>query len=265
MSYAAIAVAVVGAGTSIYASQKKKKDAEKAAKAAKKEAGTRPTYKAGPEIDDVYNLSSSEIDNPQLQDYVSRELEDNASNGIDAILKSGGKADFSTIHSQFGGGLRSAIAAIQKERAQKIATFNASAYNKAKSRDTEFQVNQLDPYKDKSQLASKLEDQAGAARGDADSAIIQGISNVGTTTLATGIGKKQYDDFGDGATLTKNETPVAPYDIAKVAQPPATLQGYTGNRPGAQPVGGDQGFYDDTGKLITGYNEFGEPIYANKF
>lgn len=181
MAWAAAAVGLATTGYKIYDSAHKASQAKKLAAANK-----RPVFKADGSIGEVYDLATSEVNNTGLQDYATRQLEQNQSSGIDAILKSGGKADFSTIHNQFGSQLQSAIAMIAKDRAQKIATFNNAAYNKAQSRDAEFSYNQDAPYKDIKQQEAQLRQQAEQSKADAFSAAASTVSNYLTATTKPG-------------------------------------------------------------------------------
>lgn len=205
MSYAALAVAAVGAGYKIYDSSQKKKQAKKIEKNT-----VRPVYNKPGEINDVYNLMASEVNDTGMQDYVSQRTSQSEANGIDAILKSGGKADFATIHNTFGSQLGQMLQQLKSNRANNIASFNNSAYAKGKASDTEFQYNQDAPYKDAMQLKALLLTQAEQSKADAVNMAATGVANYGTSMLSPGSGKTAvYDETkllsGNRATASKIE------------------------------------------------------------
>lgn len=189
MSYAALAVAAVGAGYKIYDSSQKKKQAKKIEKNT-----VRPVYNKPGEINDVYNLMASEVNDTGQQDYVSQITGLSEANGIDAILKSGGKADFATIHNTFGSQLGQMLQQLKSNRANNIASFNNSAYAKGKASDTEFQYNQDAPYKDAMQLKALLLTQSEQSKADAVNLAASGVANYGTATLSPGSNAKVVND-----------------------------------------------------------------------
>jgi hypothetical protein len=185
MSYAAIVVGVVGTGYSIYNSEKQRSEKKKAAEKLNAE-NVRPIYNKPKEIDDVYQLAASEVNDTGLQDYVSGNAAMSEANGIDAILKSGGKADFATIHSTFGKQLAPMLQSIKNNRATNIANFNNAAYLKGKSSDTEFQYNRDQPFKDNKQLAALLKTQEAEARANTINSAISGTSSIMTALTKPG-------------------------------------------------------------------------------
>lgn len=212
MAWAAAAVGLATTGYKIYDSAHKASQAKKLAATNK-----RPVFKADGSIGEVYDLATSEVNNTGLQDYATRQLEQNQSSGIDAILKSGGKADFSTIHNQFGSQLQSAIAMIAKDRAQKIATFNNAAYNKAQSKDAEFSYNQDAPYKDIKQQEAQLRQQAEQSKADAFSAAASTVSNY--LTAKTKPGENGDDNPPENNLRSLDKAPLVTMELLPVTRP----------------------------------------------
>jgi hypothetical protein len=201
--------AAVGA-YKIYDSIHKSSQAKKLAK-----SNIRPVYKADGSIQDVVDLAGSELNDKTSSDYADRELRLGQSAGIDAILKSGGKADFSTINSTYGNNLTRILAQVQQERDRKVAAYNTAQYNLAKSKDAEFMYNQDGPYKDKKQQEAQLRQQSAQSASDATNAIISGVSaygmatnkpgeygTVGTGSDGSGMGGTYYTSAGAPATAT---------------------------------------------------------------
>ena len=176
------------AGYKIYDSIRKDREAKKL------EANNkRPIYKADGSIQEVLDIATTELSDDYNKDFVAQQLQQNQSAGIDAILKSGGKADFETINSTFGKGLQHGLNQIMMERDRKIANYNNAAYNKAASKDAEFQYNQDAPYKDKQQRAAMLRGQSEQSLNEAFGLAAEGIANYGTANLTPG----QYGVTGD--------------------------------------------------------------------
>lgn len=213
MSYAALVIGVVGTGYSVY---KGAHDSAQKKKAAKElTANTRrPYYNKPKEIDDVYNLNASEINDTGLQDYATQISGQSEANGIDAILKSGGKADFSTIHNAFGSQLGQALQAIKSQRANNIAKFNESAYAKGKASDTEFTYNQDEPYRNSRQLAALLQTEAAAEDANTTQNAVNGAislaSNYATATTSPGSNKTVKTADPSLAKTTLDVKPLAP-------------------------------------------------------
>ena len=146
----------------------------------------RPVYQRGSEIDDVYNLSASELGNNQQQDFVAQQLEQSQSAGIDAILKSGGKADFGVINNAYGSQFQAALSNVSRARDQKIANYNNAAYSLAKAKDAEFQYNKDAPYKDAKQAEAQLRQQGEQAKNEAISIAAGMEANSKIGNLAPG-------------------------------------------------------------------------------
>lgn len=181
MAWAALVVGAATTGYKIYDSAHKSSQAKKLAAANK-----RPVFKADGSIQEVYDLATSEVNNTRVEDYATRQLEQSQSSGIDAILKSGGKADFGTVHNQFGGQLQAAITMIGRDRAQKVASLNNAAYAKAQSKDAEFSYNRDAPFKDLKQQEAQLRQQSEQSKADAFSAASSTVGGYLTATLKPG-------------------------------------------------------------------------------
>ena len=270
MAIIAAGVGVVSTGYTLYSSAKKDAAAKKLAK-----DNVRPNYKAGPEAGDVYNTSLAEVDNPQLQDYATNQLEQNQSSGIDAILKSGGKADFGVINNTYGTQLRSALATIQKNRDSKIAASNNAAYNLSASKDAEFQYNKDAPYKDAKQQEAILRQQSEQLKADAISSAASTVSNYAIATNKPG-------QYGNNGSLTESNriSNGNPDLITSTSLVPTGGNATNGNQisnsigtPGIinaanntvvqnQPPSVDT-YTDGQGRMITGYDHWGNPIYAH--
>lgn len=186
--FAAAAASVVQVGKGVYDvfdSARKNNEAKKIYKDTK-----RPVYNRQKEIDEVANLTASEIQNTTLADSYERQAQQGLSQGIDAVLKSGGKADFSSIYGNYGTSMDRALQQLTRERAGKIAANNTAQYNLAKAKDTEWQYNVDAPYKDAMKRAAQLKEQAAKAKADAFTNIAGGISNFGISQLKPGEGGK---------------------------------------------------------------------------
>ncbi len=217
-----MAFVAISAGVGIAATAYNVVDSVNKNAAAKKlgESNTRPAYNAPPEIDEVKQLAASEVNNTYLEDSVMRNLAQSQSQGIDAILKSGGKADFSTIHNTYGTQLTAALQTLYKDRDQKIATYNSAAYASAQANDAEFQYNKDAPFKDKKQQEATLRQQSAQAASAAFSTAASTVSNLG-------IAKAKQGQYG-------TQDPNAPNTAQHVAEPvfekPQTMaQAYFGN------------------------------------
>lgn len=207
MSYAALAVAAVGTGYKIYDSAQKKKQAKRIEKNT-----VRPVYNKPGEVNDVYDLAASEVNDTWMQDYVTQRTSQSEANGIDAILKSGGKADFATIHNTFGSQLGQMLQQLKVNRANNIAAFNNAAYAKGRASDTEFQYNQDAPYKDAMQLKALLLTQSEQSKADAVNMAATGVANYGVATLSPGSNTKVVDEeksLGEGVKSVDKITSMA--------------------------------------------------------
>jgi len=171
----------MGTAYKIFDSIRKNRQAKELAK-----NNVRPVYQRGSEIDDVYNLSASELGNNQQQDFVAQQLAQSQSSGIDAILKSGGRADFGVINNAYGSQFQAALSNLSKVRDQKIANFNNAAYSLAKAKDAEFQYNKDAPYKDAKQAEALLRQQAEQSKNEAISMAIGMEANAKTQGLTPG-------------------------------------------------------------------------------
>jgi len=183
-----MSMAIIGAGVSIgtagyqvYRSVKKDAEAKKYAA-----QNMRPVFKPDGSIKEVYNMAASNLDNTDLQDYYSSTLDKGLSRGIDAVLKSGGKADFETLNNAHGNQLTAAYESLIKDKNLKTAAFNNAAYNDAKSRDAAFQYNEDAEWKDQKQYEADLRQQAEQSRADAISTGIAAFSNYATATTDPG-------------------------------------------------------------------------------
>lgn len=158
----------------------------------------RPTYNRPREVDDVYSLASSELGNNDAENFAAQALSQNESNGIDAILKSGGKADFGVIHNTYGNQLSGLLSQISKNRDQKIATYNNAAYNLGQAKDAEFMYNKDAPYKDQKQREAQLRGGAENSLNEAFGLAAGGISNYGIAKDKPGqYGKTVSQDAAD--------------------------------------------------------------------
>lgn len=256
MTYVALAVGVVGTGYKIYDSAHKSSQAKKLAAANK-----RPIYKPDGTIDDTYNLALSEANDGTLQDYATRQLEQSQSGAIDAVLKSGGKLDFNTVHNQFGTQLQGALAMLARDRAQRIANVNATGYNKAKAADAAFSYNQDGPYKDTKQAEEVLHEQSAQSAADAVSAAASTAGNYGVATTRAG-------EYGR-TTLTPPPTRVTNAGNNVISSVDTRRQGttvdpaagnYSNNAPGAVNPNITPGIVAPG--TITGFDEWGNPIYG---
>ena len=190
-----MAFVAISAGLGVAATAYNVVDSVNKNNAAKKigESNARPIYNAPEEIDQVKQLAASEVNNTFLEDSVLRTLGQSQSQGIDAILKSGGKADFSTIHSSYGNNLTAALQMLYKDRDQKVATLNNAAYNSGQSKDAEFQYNQDAPFKDRKQQEAILRNQSAQAAAQAFNMAASTVSNYATANTKPG-------DYGDDDT-----------------------------------------------------------------
>lgn len=198
MSLAIVAagVGIVSTGYSVYNSAHKASQAKKLAA-----SNVRPVFKPDGSIDDVLTLSASNINNDRLLDYGANQIQQNESSGIDAILKSGGKADFQTINNSYGSNIKAVIASADAAKDARIAAFNNAAYNKAKSADASFQYNEDAPYKDTKQQEASLRAEAEQSKMDAISGAATTVANYGTMTIKPGDGHANANARRDNAAL----------------------------------------------------------------
>ena len=200
-----MAFVAISAGVGIAATAYNVVDSVNKNAAAKKlgESNNRAVYDAPEEIDQVKQLAASEVNNTFLEDSVYRQIEQSRSQGIDAILKSGGKADFTTINNTYGTQLTAALQMLYKDRDQKIATFNNSAYAAGRSKDAEFQYNEDAPFKDKKQQEALLRGQSAQAASAAFGTAASTVSNLG-------IAKEKQGKYGrTDSTVPEVNTPSA--------------------------------------------------------
>ena len=188
MSYAALVVGAVGTGYKIYDSARKNSQAKKLAATNK-----RPVFNADGSIAEIKEMAASEINNGVVQDYGTRQLEQGQASGIDAILKSGGKADFGTIHGQYGNALQGLIASVNRERSAKLAAYSNAAYNYSQSRDAEFSYNQDAPFKDLKQQEALLRTQSEQSKMDAIKGAATTAANYGLSELSPGEEEKRQE------------------------------------------------------------------------
>lgn len=176
---ASAALGIIGGIGGLFGSIKKNREAKKIKKQAEdlRKRTVRPVYNIQDEVKEVADLAESELQNNSIADRAMNDARLSLSQGIDAILKSGGRADFSTINSNYGNILKSVVQQLNVDRSRKIAGYNEAAYNLAKAKDTEFQYNKAAPFADRMQLAAKLDEQAAALRKDAQQ---QTANSLGT-------------------------------------------------------------------------------------
>jgi hypothetical protein len=179
---------LIGAGTSLLSGAYSIYNSVRKNAAAKKleQQNLRPVFNRAGEIDQVYNVAASELGNTAAQDFASKQMDRSLSAGIDAILKSGGSADFETIQGTYGKQLDAALQQIMTQRDRQMAAYSNAAYNLATAKDTEFQYNKDAPYKDKMQQASQLRQEAAQSARDAQNAFIGGAANYGIATSTPG-------------------------------------------------------------------------------
>lgn len=144
----------------------------------------RPIYNHSSLVDDAYNTAESEVNNTQEQDLGTQQLDNGLSGGIDAILKSGGKADFSTIYNNYGTQMKGLLATLSKSRDSRIAAANNAAYNLAAAKDAEFQYNQDAPFKDAKQREALLRQQSAQSLNEGLSDFAGGVGNALTAATA---------------------------------------------------------------------------------
>lgn len=257
MSFAIVAagVGVASAGYSLYKGVKKSAQAKKLAA-----TNVRPVFNADGSIKEVRNLALNEYNSNYERDFTSQELHQNQMEGIDAILKSGGKADFDTIQGTFGKGLQQGLNQIMMGRDRKIANLNNAQYAFAQSKDTEFQYNQDAPFKDTKQQEAALRQESQQEIADGISGIASSVSNYGVSTTKPGnYGKtgKVSPEQAPKATAAAWRTPASNtmtgppawvLNAAKPPVPPPHTENYNMHTP---PEG-----------YVTGYDPYGDPIYS---
>lgn len=256
MAFVAISagVAAVGTGYNIYKSAKKNSAANKIAESTK-----RPVYNAPREINDAYNLSLADANDTSMQDFATDALGQNEANGIDAILKSGGKADFGVIHGTYGNNLKAILAEINKNRSAKMAAVYNAAYNNAQAKDAEFSYNEDAPFKDLKQKEGVLRQEAAQYEADAFKTVSQGISNVAHFKLKPG-------DYGDDNPSFET----VPQKVVTNVELPTVEAPTGGRRIGDRPIinpnnpapSTNPDFIDGGGRYIIDYDEYGTPIYS---
>lgn len=249
-------VGVVSAGYSVYNSAHKASQAKKLAA-----SNLRPIYKPDGSIQDVYNLNAQNIDDTRLLDYGTNEAQQGLSSGIDAILKSGGRADFQTINNNYGSELKSIIAQTDARRDARIATFNNAAYNKAQSSDAAFEYNQDAPFKDKKQQEAELRKESAQATADAITTAAGTVANYGTATNAPGQygtspnvarGNANVNSQLDNRLLIDAANPVPNANPDLIPNNPQRATG----------AGIPAGSSGTAGSKIIDFDEFGNPIYG---
>lgn len=149
-----VASSVVQAGRGIFgliSSIRKNREARKILRNTK-----RPVYNRQREVDEVYDLAANDLAANDVRDYVTNQAGTGLSQAIDAIIKSGGAADFQTIYSNYGDTLERGAMMVSQDRSRRIANYNNAAYNLAKAKDTEFQYNKDAPFKDAMRRANAL-------------------------------------------------------------------------------------------------------------
>lgn len=237
-------VALAVGAYKIYDSIRKNSKANRLAKENK-----RPVFNADGSIRQVYDTSLSELNSNYEKDFINQELQQNQAAGIEAILQSGGKADFETIKGQFGRGLTNGLSQIQMARDRKIANYNNAAYNLANSANSEFQYNRDAPYKDNKQLEAQFRQGSANSLNEGISDVVAGIADYGIANSKAG----QYGKVGgDINTVGSSDT--------FRANPTTTGGGYnpSGNTIGT--VGPSQGALISAGRvdgLVNPNQQFG--------
>jgi hypothetical protein len=248
-------VSAATAGYKIYDSIRKNKAANQIERTTK-----RPIYNHSSLIDDAYNTALSEVDNTQEKDLGTQQLDNGLYGGIDAILKSGGKADFGTVYNNYGTQMRGLLSTLSKNRDSRIAAANNAAYNLAAAKDAEFQYNQDAPFKDAKQREAQLRGQSAQSLNEGISAIAGGVSNALTEKLKPTTGTTgSVDNTGvNTAPRFANSNP----DLIGVDANQFRQQG-AGVLPAATAAatGGDMANIDT--RTVVGYDTFGDPIYAH--
>lgn len=262
MSWAAVVVGVVGTGYKIYDSARKSSQAKKLAA-----SNQRPVYNPDGSIREVYDLATNEVQNPAMQDFISSQLEQGQSNGIDAILKSGGRADFGVVNQQYGNQLRQSVADLMRSRDAKIAAQANAAYNLARSKDTAFSYNKDAPYKDLKQQEAQLRQQSEQSKADAISTAASTVANYGIATSKPG---EDDDDEDTGATAGGsigrwgNYNQNNGFNVSGTGLTEAEKARYraTGE---LTPSNTDNlnGYFEMDGRQRIGTDEYGNPIYAH--
>lgn len=223
----------------------------------------RPTYEIPQEVRDNYNLNLSELGDTSLQDFAARQLQQSQSSGIDAILRSGGKADFGTISVNYGNQLNGLLSTLAKNRDSRIAAVNNAAYALGKSKDAAFEYNQDAPFKDGKQQENALRQQAAQDNSEAISLAAEGVSNYGTQTLKQG----QYGstDLGtdtgglQGGKISGSVDPITSQNLAA----PSSNNIAPINTYSSTPDYSTNSNGDVSGLQIVSYDNFGNPIYAH--
>lgn len=253
MSFLAVTAGatLVGSGYKIYDSARKNSQANKI-----EAANKRPIYNKPKEIGDAYNVATSEVGDTTLQDFATDSLGQNEANGIDAILKSGGKADFGVIHGTYGTQLKGMLATLAMNRDQKIAAYNNAAYNLAKSKDTEFQYNQDAPFKDAKQQEGLLKQQAEQDKMDAINTITSTAVSLATANIKPG----QYGSKNTSTGITIPDSGVRSIDLpdsGDLRRPSPTI----GNAPTLQNRSGGLVESQPGSFIIDHLDEWGNPVY----
>lgn len=250
LDFASAGLSALSTGYKIYDSVRKNKQAKEIERNTKRSIYNRPE-----EIDNAYNFAASEVDNTGLQDYITTQANQGLSTSLDAILKSGGKADFATVNNSYGNTLRAAIGAISKDRAQKIATLNNTAYNLARAKDAEFQYNKDAPYKDKMQKAAMLRGQAAQSANEAFGVAAAGLSNYATAT--TRPGEYGVSDVEGAPSASMERLPYNPSTI-----PPPQRQNSMSIQPiQAPPYQSELLDTQPANWQISSFDEWGNPVY----
>ena len=253
MSFVGIAVgtSIAGAGYKIFDSVKKDKQADKIAA-----ANQRPVYDHPEEIDQVYDVAASEVNNTLEEDLATQQLQLNASDSIDAILKSGGRADFGVINGTYGNQLRAMIASLAAKRDARIAAYNTAAYNKAKAKDAEFSYNEDAPFKDAKEQEALLRQQGEQSKMAGINGIIGVASDLATGNLKPGQYGTQAPPPSVGPELRAPAPTIAAPVTIPTATPDANDHYYDESANGWRINGGNN--------VIAGFDEFGQPIYKRR-
>lgn len=143
-------------------------------------ATTRPKYQVQPEFAEDVSLASSELSNGMSAD--AKRAYDNAtagaqSNSVSALLKGGGDVnDIGAIYGSGESGRENLSTMRDAIRQNNITNLISARTAMAQEKDTQWQVNELDPWKDKAEANA-------TARENADKEIWGGLGSLASTGM----------------------------------------------------------------------------------
>lgn len=176
----------------------------------------RPIYNRPEEINDVANLAASELSSNDTVDFVKTNAESGLSQGIDAILKSGGTADFSTIMNKYGQDLNQAAATVLLDRSRRVANYNNAVYNVAKAKDAEFMYNKDAPFKDNMQRVGQLKAESAKEKASFFTETSGALADMATAFSKPG----KYGGKGGGAAAVES---AAQTNVPQFFTPPTSV------------------------------------------